>query len=128
MGKIALETGGNGNVQILQGSSYSPDLRIPLCLKKNTNSDCDFSTIGSLTLNALFYSFRNFTINSGHQITLSPGLTVIECSDTFTCGGSGIIGQSGTLIGIFDQYNLETTGSNGSGGVGGQNGYYQFPN
>ena len=116
MGKIAFGSAGGGNVEILTGSAYA-DLRIPLSLKVDTNSANDFSSTESFTLDTKYHRFRNFTINSGHLMTLGAGLTWIECSGDFTVGGDGIAGQTGSGIGILDNFTLVTTGANGSGGA-----------
>lgn len=76
--------GGGGNVEIINGSGYTPDFRLPLALRKDSNSANDFSSTGNFTFGTGYHNFRNFTINAGHQMTLSAGLTIINCSETFT--------------------------------------------
>ena len=113
--------GSGGNVEIINGSGYTPDFRLPLFLRKDSNSANDFSSTGNFTFGTGYHNFRNFTINASHQMTLSAGLTIINCSETFTCGGNGITGVTGTLINLADNYTLQTAGSVGTGGTAGAN-------
>ena len=103
--------GGSGKVEIINGSGYTPDFRLPLFLRKDSNSANNFSSTGNFTFGTGYHNFRNFTINASHQMTLSAGLTIINCSETFTCGGNGIVGVTGTLINLADNYTLQPIGS-----------------
>lgn len=63
-----------------------------------SGSDGDFATgvvgtintagLTNLTLNRETYYFRNFTINAGHTVTLSAGVTYIYCSGTVSIAGT----------------------------------------
>ena len=118
-------------------------LTIPLFLPKITNSARDFTTTGNLTYgyrpNAvegykpIIYeqSFKNFTIDTGHQITIPlETVAIIRASETITVGGNGIVGTSTRPAGCFLAYPYDHAGStlpagnptNKAGGGGGSSG------
>lgn len=66
-------------------------VQIPLHLPVNTNSSTDFSSTGNFTQALGITTYRNFTINASHQMTVE-GPTIIYCSGTCTIGGNGIVG------------------------------------
>ncbi|NDC40622.1 MAG: hypothetical protein EBZ77_03585, partial [Chitinophagia bacterium] len=92
-------------------------------------SDGDFETgvvgtinttgASSITLNRETYYFKSFTINSGHTVTLSAGVTYIYCSGTVNIAGTitvnqavagGINGAEGGLVGSGGQITNTSTG------------------
>ena len=87
---------GAGNTGVGNTSPFG--LQIPLI---DFASDNDFSSTANFTLGGVsgtnvFTYCNNFTINSGHQMTV-PGLRVIYCN-TFTPGGNGIVGTTASTV------------------------------
>ena len=92
---------------------------IALFLPKITNAARDFTTTGNFTYGYLpdngsfsgykprLYEqlFRNFTIDTGHQVTIpNETIAIIRASETITIGGNGIVGSSTTNSGCFLAY------------------------
>lgn len=95
-------------------------LQVPLFVPDITSAAQNFSTIANLTLNAGSYYFKNFTINAGHQLILSPGITILYCSGTVTIGGNGITGILGTSKNLINLRNYATSQTITHGTSGGR--------
>lgn len=117
--------GANSAAEFLQsntgitGYGVNRGLTIPLFLPKTVNSARDFTTTGNLTYgyapgvntidgykpNVYEQSFKNFTIDTGHQITIPlETIAIIRASETITIGGNGIVGTTVGLSGCFLAY------------------------
>lgn len=122
MGRASDFFGGGSGFFSIPASSPFPDFRIPLFLPK---SNLDFTSSGNFTIGNKTHYYDDFTIGVGHQMTVLPGLTIIYCAGTFTCGGNGIVGTNSTAaMSIGDVMPLIAsivggTGGTVSNGVGG---------
>jgi hypothetical protein len=126
--RLASSLGKTGGIKYftLSSSNPYPSFDIPLFLPVTGNPD--FVSSSSFTQGVGIYEYNNFTISTGHQMTLNPGVTIIRCAGTFTCGGNGIIGalgEYGDVLTVGDGYtktsgtNATGTGAWGGGGAGG---------
>ena len=116
------------------------NVSIPLALPDIANAARDFTTTGNLTYGYShtnqFYApvvyeqvFKNFTVDSGHQITIPPEtVAIIRASETITIGGNGITGTTNSNAGCFLAYPYDhadrqiTSNSNGLNKSGGGSG------
>jgi hypothetical protein len=133
----------NASYMGITGYGAMRGLTIPLFLPKITNSARDFTTTGNLTYgyapasvngykpNIYEQSFKNFTIDTGHQITIrEETIAIIRASETITIGGNGVtaVGQSNSGCFLAYPYDHATTAGNNSnatnkaGGGGGSSG------
>lgn len=138
--RLASSLGTTGSLKYFTISSSNPypSFDIPLFLPKNNGPD--FVSSSSFTQGVGIYEYNNFTISTGHQMILNPGVTIIRCAGTFTCGGNGIIGALGDSLTVGDGYTREpgtdglgivnSNGGNATGagttGGGGSGGLYSF--
>ena len=134
-----VSSGGN-NSSPAQVSVLLPDsIKIPLYLPNITNAAMDFSSSASISLgfrgdanNTSPYKgvvcehlFRNFTINTSHQITLpNETITVIRATNTITIGGNGMAGvgsvsQMTSFLEYPYNHGAATLGAVGGIGAGG---------
>ena len=77
---------------------------VSLDLPNINNVARDFSSTGNFVIGKEFsyneINCRNFTINSGHQLTVD-GLNVIKAAQNITIGGNGVIGVNRGERGVF---------------------------
>jgi hypothetical protein len=78
----------SGNIIIPNGATTSAPVSIPI---RETVSSNNFTSSGDFTLDTVFNYYNNFTIASGHKMTLpEKSLRVIYAAGTVTIGGNGI--------------------------------------
>lgn len=126
MSQLSTFIGGSGSGKVWRFRTFNADnteevYDLPLFLPGITSSGQDYSTTGNVTFDPGIYYFKDFTINSGHQLTLSAGITVLYCSGNVTIGGNGITGVSGSGKSIINlrNYAINQTISHGTGGANG---------
>jgi len=117
---------GAGRTLLIPSSNPAPFLAIPRSLPvqdggvNGSTVLTDYSSTGNFNLGAGYFNYRNFTMNSTHQWTLSAGITYLHCTGTVTIGAGGIIGTTGTATTVADGFarNAGSQASNGSAGPG----------
>lgn len=123
----------------ITGYGVDKSKAIPLFLPDITNAARDFTTTGNLTYGGAMgtnngykpvvyeQSFRNFTIDTGHQVTmLDETISIIRASEAITIGGNGVtttkVFNSGVLLGYPYDHATLTLGAQSNKAGGGGNG------
>ena len=83
--------GGSSKEFLIPSQDPAGYLAVPLFIPDNQTND--FSTSANTTIRPGVHYFKDFTINAGHQLTVT-GPTFVYFSGTATLGGNGVIGTT----------------------------------
>lgn len=123
--KVLIQGESYGEGFLVPSSDPAPFFKLPEALPNVTGAS-SFTSTGNFSLTAGVHYYTDFTIDTGHQMTLAAGTTIIYCSGTATIGGNGIINVTGTAPTIGDSFEYEADGTAGTdastGGTGGSGG------
>jgi hypothetical protein len=119
-----------GPIERTGAGTWAVSDRVRLFGGNGQGTNTDFSTTGNTTLDDGLYYFRDFTVNTGHTVTIS-GFARIYCSGTFTVQSGATITVSTAVSSTSSRSGLLGNrfylGGEGTWGPGRNYNPYQFP-